>query len=248
MTDKASLGDRMKGYEAVSQSVLMKRTPVIIRVDGKAFHTFTKQFCKERTPFSLVMQTSMINVASYLTHHIQGAVVSYTQSDEVSVLLKDWNAFETQQWFGGKIQKMASVSAAMASTAFYASFEYLQESIPYYPDRPLFDARVFNVPFEDVVNYFIWRQKDAMRNSVNMLGQYYFSHSQLQGKSIDEVKYMLKNVGPWEELSIAQQRGLCIEKTSFISSRPANIDEEIPIFTEDRKFIQKWLGDYDGKM
>ena len=246
--DKASLGDRMKGYEGVSQSVLMKRTPVIIRVDGKAFHTFTKQFCKDGDPFSQTMQTSMVNVAAYLTHNIQGAVVSYTQSDEVSVLLKDWNAFETQQWYGGKIQKIASVSAAMASTAFYASYEYLEGPIEKYVHRPLFDSRVFNVPFDDVVNYFVWRQKDAMRNSVNMLGQHYFSPNQLHGKKVDDVKYMLKNVSPWEELTIAHQRGICVEKTSFISPVSSSIDEEIPIFTEDRMYIRKWLGDYDGEV
>lgn len=242
--DKTSLGDRMKGYETVSQSILMKRTPVIIRVDGKAFHTFTKQYCTDGEPFSDWMLAGMQLTAYHMTHFIQGAVLAYVQSDEISLFLKDWTTLDTQQWYGGKIQKIVSVSAAMASVAFNSVFD-----IEYMPHRPLFDSRVFNVPMEEVANYFVWRQKDAMRNSVNMYAQYYFSHKQLQGKNIQDVKDMLTENGtPWEHLPLINQRGFCVEKTIDISSRMGNLDEDIPIFTEDREYIEKWLGEYDGEM
>ena len=131
-----------------------------------------------------------------MTHFIQGAVLAYAQSDEISLLLKDWTTFETQQWFGGKIQKIASISAAMASTAFYTGMEMYHHDEPItLQHRPLFDSRVFNVPMEEVANYFVWRQKDAIRNSVNMYAQYHFSHKQLQGKNIQDVKDMLTKTG-----------------------------------------------------
>jgi len=245
--DKTSLGDRMKGYEAVPQNILMKRTPVIIRVDGKAFHTFTKRL-EDKTPFSQVMSHCMISAASYLTHYVQGACFAYGQSDEISLLLRDWQTFDTQQLYGGKVQKIVSISAAMATSAFYATYEKLAYPIEYTPERPLFDSRVFNVPYEEVVNYFVWRQKDAMRNSVNMLGQYHFSHKQLQGKKVPDVKEMLmEQKTPWEDQSLLNQRGFVVEKTHSFSARSCNYDAEIPIFTEDREYIEKWLGDYDGE-
>lgn len=248
--DKTSLGDRMKGYEAVSQNILLKRTPVIIRVDGKAFHTFTKGIeTNEDSPFSDIMADCMGAAAAYLTHHCQCAVLSYTQSDEISVLFRDWDQFHTQQWFGGKVQKMVSVSAAMATTAFYARYEHLVGTIEYTPHRPLFDSRIFNVPHSEVVNYFVWRQKDAMRNSVNMFGQHHFSHKELQGKNIDEVKHMLLVKGiDWSDLPVYQQRGFCINKTAPYSSQAPQPDLNIPVFTEDRNYIERWLdGDFNGE-
>lgn len=249
--DKTSLGDRMKGYEAVSQDILMKRTPVIIRVDGKSFHTFTKRYCKDGDPFSDSMLMSMTLAATHMTHFIQGAVLAYVQSDEISFLLRDWDSFETQQWFGGKIQKIVSVSAAMASTGFYAGIEMHHHDDPIcLQHRPVFDSRVFNIPMEEVTNYFVWRQKDTIRNSVNMYAQHFFSHKQLQGKKIDDVKNMLViNDTPWETLPLINQRGFCVGKTTHISSRMGNVDVKIPIFTEDREYIEKWLdGNYDGEM
>jgi tRNA(His) 5'-end guanylyltransferase len=253
--DKTSLGDRMKGYEAVTQGVLMKRTPVIIRLDGKAFHTFTKRLndfddSLNESPFSEVMYHCMASTAVGLTHYIQGARIAYSQSDEISILCTDWATFDTQQWFAGKIQKIVSVSAAMAATFFYAAYENY-EYIDYAPHRPLFDARVFNVPKEDVCNYFIWRQKDAIRNSINMLGQYHFPHRELQGKKVDEVRQMCydKKQADWYSLPTWMQQGFCVESTCAISSFGPYVNDDIPTFTEDREYIEKWLdGDYQGEM
>lgn len=252
--EKSKLGDRMKVYEAVSQGVLMKRTPVIIRLDGKSFHTFTKRFkdfddSLNETPFSEVMLNCMVGTAVTLVHQIQGARIAYAQSDEISILLTDWNTYESQQWFGGKIQKIVSVAAATAATAFYATYEQF-EKIDYMPHRPLFDARVFNLPKEEVANYFVWRQKDAIRNSVNMLGQYHFPHRELQGKNVSEVRDMLysKFHVDWLGLPTWMKRGFCVPAKLSISSRGPQPDLDIPEFTEDREYIERWLGDYDGEM
>lgn len=240
----ATLGDRMKGYENVSQSVLMKRTPVIIRVDGRAFHTFTKQYLLDRTPFSQIMTHCMAAAAMSLVHQIQGAVLAYAQSDEISVLVRDWDNFNTEQWFGGKIQKMVSISSAIASVAFYAAYEKLTDPIDYAPHRPLFDSRAFNVPREDVDNYFIWRQKDAIRNSVNMLGQYHFSHKELQGKNVDQVKQMLEEKGvSWDKLSTVNKRGFCVPAKYPLSSAGPRPDFDIPEFVTDREYILRWIND-----
>lgn len=247
--DKTSLGDRMKGYESVSQTILMKRTPVIIRVDGRAFHTFTKRLTDvDKSPFSNTMSDCMESAAVYLTHYIQGAVLSYVQSDEISVLLRDWETFETQQWFGGKVQKIVSMASAMASTAFYARYE-TYEQIDYMAHRPLFDARVFSLPREEVTNYFIWRQQDAMRNSVNMFGQFHYSANQLHGKRVDEVKEMLlaKDLD-WDKLPAWEQRGFCVPQKYSFSSAMERADLDTPIFTEDRDYIERWLDDYQGEM
>ncbi len=247
--DKTSLGDRMKEYESVTQDVLMRRTPVIIRLDGKAFHTFTKRFkdfddSLNETPFSTDMKDCMITTATFLTHYIQGARIAYAQSDEISILCTDWATFDTQQWFGGKIQKIVSVSASLASTAFQSMYEHY-EHIDYVPHKPLFDSRVFNLPKEEVTNYFIWRQKDAMRNSVNMLGQYHFPHRELMGKKVDEVRDMLykKYHVDWLGLPTWMKRGFCVQSNHAVSSRGPVPDMDIPEFTQDREYIEKWLGE-----
>jgi len=136
------------------------------------------------------------------------------------------------------------VSAAIASTAFYSTYENY-EKIDYMPHRPLFDSRVFNIPREEVANYFIWRQKDAMRNSVNMLGQYHFSHRELQGKKIDEVQRMCydKHDADWYALPTWMKQGFCVQASHEVSSSGPQFDDDIPDFTQDRMYVEKWLGE-----
>ncbi len=247
MTDKTSLGDRMKGYEAVQQTSLLRRTPVIIRVDGKAFHTYTKQFDMSgaQDPFSSHMYYLMQRTAQAMVSNMQNAVLAYTQSDEISILLRDYDTIDTQQWFGGKLQKMASVSAAMATAYFnWYVMDHVDVSTPHcIPVIPLFDARVFNVPREEVTNYFIWRQQDASRNSVQMLARHYFSQKELMNKSNSEMQDMLHatfNVN-WNDLETWKRRGSCVLRNpkAYDSSTRVVADQEIPIFTQDRDYIEK---------
>ncbi len=255
MSTKASLSDRMKTYEMVSDTRLTRRTPVIIRVDGKAFHTFTRG-CD--TPFDTILMSCMAETAKALVSEIQGCKLAYVQSDEISLLLTDYETIDTQAWFDYRLEKMCSVSASIATLAFNKSVSgtvsnYKARNLisPNEPDnrifnfwankqfRAMFDSRAYNVPKDDVCNYFIWRQQDCTRNSIQMVGQANFSHKQLQGKSCNQIQEMLwqeKNIN-FNDFPVYQKRGTCIYRLE----REIKVDYNIPIFTQDRDFIEKFV-------
>lgn len=202
--DKTTLGDRMKNnYENITRYYLTRRMPVIIRVDGRSFHTFTKGFKK---PFDDVLVKTMQDTMKYLCENIQGCVLGYTQSDEISLILTDYAEFTTDAWFGNNLQKMCSVSASMATLAFNKFFSEQVQDFMYaccddfgddvLPEKQndyelahnvyfnklytaMFDSRVFTIPKEEVCNYFIWRQQDSTRNSIQSVGQANFSQKEL---------------------------------------------------------------------
>lgn len=240
--NKDSLGARMKSYESVPKNFLMSRTPVLIRLDGRAFHTFTKRSVIKQSlvtdPFSHVMHDCMTSTTMELCKQIQNVKLAYTQSDEITLLLTDWDTLETQQWFNGNIQKITSLSAAIATNAFNAAYRQY-EQIENCSKLPTFDSRVFNMPKEDVVNMLVWRQQDATRNSVNMLAQYHFSHKELQGKRNNEMQDMLmlgKGVN-WNDIDTWKKRGSCVVRVDG----QWVIDDSIPIFTQDREYIQRFV-------
>lgn len=258
--DKTKLGDRMKQYEAVNKSFLMKRNPVIIRVDGKAFHTFTRGMKK---PFDDIMVDCMDRTARYLCEYIQGCKLAYVQSDEISLLLTDYETIKTQGWFNYNLQKMVSISASMATLSFNQAFVNNVNIMNYLPMdlederyynviknnlfKAMFDSRVFSIPKEEVVNYFIWRQKDATRNSIQMVAYNEFSRKQLYKKSCNELQEMLfqeKGIN-WNDLKTSNKRGRCIVKQQFeIEGTTRNrwtLDDEIPVFTQDREYINKYV-------
>lgn len=258
---KDDLGKRMKEfYEQIPNIKLIRRLPVIIRIDGKAFHSFTKGFKK---PFDNILIETMQETTKYLCENIQGCVLGYTQSDEISLLLIDYKKLNSSSWFDYKTQKICSISASMTTMIFN---KFLNNNIERYLPRLLeeemyycclknsvkkgamFDARVFNIPKEEVTNYFYWRQLDAIRNSIQMVGQANFSHKILQNKSNNEIQNMLitqKNIN-WNNYPIYQKRGTCIikkyDKDSDINIWNSRwfIDKEIPIFKgEDRNYINQ---------
>lgn len=252
------LGIRMKKYEYVTRTHLTPRTPVIIRIDGKAFHTFTRGF---RKPFDEVLMMTMESTMLYLCKNIQGCVLGYTQSDEISLVLVDYKKLTSNGWFDYNIQKCASIAASMATLGFNRAFPHIVNcnsvdskewrgtvGIAYeraIDSGALFDARCFNLPKEEVCNYFLWRQNDAIRNSVSMLAQANFSHKELQGKSSREMKEMLVNQKgiSWDDLYPHDKKhGSCcikIEDTvGGIQRCRWEIDEDIPIFKgEGRNYI-----------
>jgi tRNA(His) 5'-end guanylyltransferase len=266
MTDKTTLGDRMKEYEATTRTSLLRRTPVIIRIDGRAFHTFTKRIVADQfldtdrtgnrvcdmslidTPYSVKLHEVMNATAASLLNNIQNAVFVYTQSDEISVLLKDWDRNETQQWFGAGLQKMCSLSASIATATFNYCFE---REFGYVPtstqDLATFDSRVFNIPKEEVTNYFIWRQQDASRNSVQMYGRHFFSAKEMHGKSNVQVQdmLMLQKGKNWNDLPAWMKRGSAVyinpSWNEWQSFKKAMVDDNIPIFTQDREFVERHL-------
>jgi tRNA(His) 5'-end guanylyltransferase len=247
-----SLGDRMKKYEGVTQLDLMGRTPVIIRLDGKSFHTFTKKITPaidpslNYGPFSEKLHLIMNQTMRALGCEIQNCKFGYTQSDEISLLLTDWNKLTTDQWFGGNIQKIVSISASIATAYFNHYFaETLNLNYANIKNIALFDSRVFNLPKEEVTNYFIWRQQDTTRNSINMLGQYHFSHSNLHGKNVSQVQdlLMLEKGINWNDLETWKKRGSCFH-TNLPLDEDGTVEpiiDEIPIFTQDRDFIEQFV-------
>lgn len=278
------LGTRMKTfYESVPKIHLMHRCPVAIRLDGRAFHTFTQGFQK---PFDELLMKSMQETMRYLCENIQGCVFGYTQSDEITLILVDYKNLTSAAWFDYEVQKVCSIAASMATMVFNKifynnAFEYIGVSMvdlssKEYPFKEaykkainkgaMFDARCFNIPKEEVANLIYWRQLDAMRNSVQAVGQANFRHKELQGKSCADIKEMLKEKGvDWDNLPLECQRGSCCVKNavtvgkeqvtfpsgkimtiSAIELRDATklerawvIDKEIPIFKgDDRKYIE----------
>ncbi len=245
--NKDSLGDRMKDYENVERRYLTRRLPTIIRVDGKAFHSFTKGFQK---PFDMVLMETMWGVAEYLCGNIMGCKIAYTQSDEISLLITDYENITTQAWFDKNIQKMCSISASMATMVFNKVFSK-KASDEIYSKKSgtaMFDSRVFNLPQSEVCNYFIWRQQDATRNAIQMVGQANFSHKQLQGKNCNQIQEMLfqeKDMN-FDGLPTYQKRGTCIIKETFLNDSGVwrhrwVVDKDIPIFTSNRGYIEKLL-------
>lgn len=203
MTDKTAIGDRFKRYEAVTKIVLPRRTYTICRVDGRAFHTLLRKAYK---PFDDDVTFAMNEVAKELCRQIQGAQFSYTQSDEVSVLITDFETVHTEPWFGGVVQKMASVAASIATGAFIDRYgtEY---------GMATFDARVFTIPEPvEVANYFVWRQRDAVRNSISAVAHSKFSQRQLHGKNSDQMEEMLfqEHGINWADFSAGYKRGRVI--------------------------------------
>lgn len=252
-----SLGDRMKRYEAVSKSILVSRMPVILRIDGCHFHTFTKGFIK---PFDEVMMKSMQDTMKYLCENIQGCVLGYTQSDEITLVLVDYQKLNSSAWFDNEVQKMCSVAASMAGMAFTRYFAYNVNNSDVEIDADLwkvymnairrgayFDCRAFNVPESDVCNCLIWRQQDATRNSIQSLAQANFSHKELQGLSCNKLQdklFVEKGIN-WNDLKDEEKRGTCCVKTYFTQDGKERskwvIDYNIPIFTQDRDYVEKLI-------
>lgn len=271
MPVKDELGMRMKEfYEEVPKTRLVRRMPVAIRIDGKAFHTFTRGFQK---PFDEILVKSMQDTMKYLCENIQGCVLGYTQSDEITLILVDYQNLNSCAWFDYEVQKMCSISASMATMAFNKFFtknvnyfemthehddtinEYCTMLVNAAEKGAMFDARCFNIPKEEVCNLIYWRQLDATRNSIQMVGQANFSHKELQNKSCNMIQEMLfaeKGIN-WNDYPTYLKRGSCCIKTTIQNPNidikdgayPKSIwmiDLDIPIFKGDgRQYIDKLI-------
>lgn len=193
-----TIGDRMKDHERVTRTVLPRRTYTLIRADGRAFHTYLRG---ARKPYDFDFIADMDHVTKTLCEEVSGTVFAYTQSDEISLLVVDFAAKGTQPWFGGEVQKIVSTVAAVATAA-------LCERRPGKPAT--FDARVFTIadPVE-VANYFIWRQRDAVRNSISMAAQTHFSHDrlhQVNSAQMQELLWSEKGIN-WNDYPAGVKRG-----------------------------------------
>lgn len=256
---KDALGERMKEhYENRTRILLPRRTYTLIRVDGKAFHTYTRGLKK---PFDLGLIDDMDETAMYLCKNIQGAKFAFVQSDEISVLVTDFETPTTDMWFDGNIQKIASVSASMATAKFNKARTlrvmntgtsessdletFILNSIA---DMKLaeFDSRVWTIPSKtEVINYFIWRQQDTVRNSISSLAQSLYSHKELEGKNQDQMQEMCFQKGHnWNNLDTKLKRGRFITKQEKEFERDGKkytrnvwVSVECPIFSQDKDFL-----------
>lgn len=238
-----SLGDRMKDYESRTGHMLMRRTYTIIRLDGKAFHTYTKGF---KRPFDTGLMRIMDQTAVKLCESIQGAKMAYVQSDEISILLTDFETPQTDMWFDGNVQKMTSISASIATAAFNNGM-YLDEEILANMDKvAYFDSRVLQVPnIDEAINYMIWRQQDATRNSISMGAQSMYSHKELHKKSSSEMQEMMFQKGQnWNDYPAGFKRGRMIlkERTETIEipeKHRKKKDVGTPFETEEMLIVRK---------
>lgn len=239
-----NVDERMKqNYEHVYRIKLPKRMPVILRLDGKAFHTFTKNMDK---PFDAELIDLMQNTTKYLLENIQNAVLGYTQSDEISILLMNYSKFTTESWFDNTLQKMVSISAAMASA--FATLEYNynhlydNEAVPIPPRKYIhFDSRAFVLPESEVNNYFVSRQQDCQRNSIQMVAQSLYSHESLQNLScrdlIEKIEFDENITKKYDDYSFVEQNGSVILKYG----NPFNWDLVEHIFKKDSSIVNNLL-------
>jgi tRNA(His) 5'-end guanylyltransferase len=261
---KDELGERIKTfYEDRFRYKLPRRAYTIIRIDGKAFHTYTKGL--ER-PFDDGLIKDMNNTAIFLCKNIMGAKMGYVQSDEISILLTDFDTLDTQSWFDYNIQKMVSIASSLATSEFnrLRIDRYIKEkydsgisNITYRFMENLsnikqaqFDARVFQIPSRiEVENYFIWRQQDATRNSISSVAQSLYSHKELNGKKTNDMQEMIFQKGiNWNDYDFRKKRGAVIGKVEY---EVGEGDErsirnkweviETPIFTQDREFFTNFF-------
>jgi tRNA(His) guanylyltransferase len=240
------LGDRMKTYyENRTKVFLPRRSYTIIRVDGKAFHTYTKGL---QRPFDDALMTAIDSTAKYLCKNIMGAKFAFVQSDEISILLTDFENIGTQAWFDNNVQKMASVSASMATSAF--NKERLQQIIPVSSEEyenfkfAEFDSRIFQIPVKgEVENYFIWRQQDTVRNSIQSVAHDLYSQKTLQGKNVNELQDLIFAKGiNWNDYAPKYKRGRLIHKIYYPGENDSirttwEVMEPTPDFIKDRTIL-----------
>lgn len=273
---KDAIGDRMKGYENCYRIYMPRRSAVVVRLDGRSFHTFTKGFAR---PYDELFASCMWETAQKLCENVGGCRFGYTQSDEITLILADWENPKTEPWFGNNLQKIVSVSASMATlffnknfvnlyakevSHFYDSngnyesdeFKVLQtHNNAFYNKMAVFDSRAFIIPREEIFNVLYWRQLDCKRNSIQLLGQANFSHSQLQNKNSDEIQEMLfqeKGIN-WANEPEWFKNGVAIYKkptkvdyynefdgsSGVVYRNKWYIDLETPVFTKHPELINE---------
>jgi tRNA(His) guanylyltransferase len=230
-----SLGDRMKGqYEDRTRYLLPRRTFTILRLDGKAFHAYTRQL---QRPYDLGFMGDMDAAAAALCEQAQGAACAYVQSDEISVLLADFATITTEAWFDAGLQKLVSVSASIVTAAFNARRPGPQAH---------FDCRAFTIPDRvEVGNYFVWRQQDATRNSINMAAETVASHRELMGIDSKGRQEILHRHGiNWNDYPLGFKRGRMVVRHAQEVNGVVRHDWRVdypPVFTQERAYLDAMI-------
>jgi tRNA(His) guanylyltransferase len=251
--DKTSLGDRMKKYERSYENHIIGRVPVIIRLDGKGFSKWTKK-AKFDKPFDAKLCSAMSTTMLRTAEKIEGCVFGYTQSDEISFVIKNDQSLESVPWFDNRIQKICSITSSIATAYFNACWNSL--------DMAFFDARVFAVPsITEVYNYLYWRQNDCTKNSIS--ASCYYEVAKVVGKKTarklmhglnqnqqQELLFSKSGIN-WNDYETKFKRGVGCYRETFVKIVDGNectrsglvVDEELPIFTQKRYFLESIVGD-----
>lgn len=216
---KDALGDRMKSYEAAYSPRLTPRLPVIVRVDGRAFHTLTRNF---RKPFDPKLTETMDKATYEVSRKLQGCILAYTQSDEASFILQTDRHHETQSPCGGDVIKLVTTTASAMTVAYNSIFQPTSRNL-----WGEFDARAFVMPWDEVPNYLIWRFRDARRNSVTMKALSMYSHKELLGKSTQDKLIMMRKVPEcaWEKESARNRNGNFIGGSLNLAAEKLRLDK-----------------------
>jgi tRNA(His) guanylyltransferase len=254
-----NLGNRMKAYEAAAAQQLPPRMPMLIRIDGRAFHTYTQGFEK---PWDTSIRDGLSRIGEALLREIPGAKLAYCQSDEITVLVTDYDSLGFEGWFKKSVQKMASVSASIATAAFNHHMGSRAGV-----GLATFDARCFVLPQQDVCNAFIWRQNDAERNSVLGYCQTIWKQNEIHGLKCVDLRKRLEAYGvPWERRATWEKRGWCVTRKvltmtamewlrsnhseRLVGNVPVDLEQpvtrsviepdfEIPRFSQERGYIEQ---------
>ena len=249
-----NISTRMKEqYEVRTRTFLPRRTNTIILLDGKAFHTYTRGM---KRPYDLTLMKTMDETTKFLCEKIQGCRLGYTQSDEISLLLCDYDTINTDMWFDGNVQKICSISASMATAKFnqymmacksqdlldkFGNDLLMQLNLHINPILAFFDARVFSITDNvEVNNYFVWRQQDATRNSIQMAAQSVFPHKELQRLNTTKLqeKLLAEKQINWNDYPQGFKRGRVIAKTGNVWC-----NQNVPIFSKEPNFIQQFISE-----
>ena len=235
MKKNETLGSRMKQYEDCYNVRIPRRFPMIVRLDGRAFHSWTRRVnCVK--PFDEALMALMAQTTKFLCENIEDCAFAYTQSDEISLLIRDDKSQLSIPWFDKRLQKVASLSASMATYYFNAENPF-DKKLPAF-----FDSRAFILPPEEVRPYFIWRQNDATKNSLSMLAQSLYSHTELIGKKREELMDLCMGKGMnWNNLPIPKKRGYAVYRRPVVVNGKMGpltrmrffIDSQIPIFSSE---------------
>ena len=262
--DKTSLGNRIKKYENVTDIRLMCRAPVIVRVDGKGFSRWAKKMKLDR-PFDVDFSTAMQYAMTQTAQSIEGCVFGYTQSDEITFILRNNQSLESEPWFANRVQKIVSIVASLTTVHFNRSTQmHLKDFSCQFPIA-VFDARVFTVPsLNETINVLVWRQNDATKNSISTTT--YHEVSKVLGKGTtrkrmhglnsnqqQELLFQEANVN-WNDLPVWCKRGIvCYKEPYCIEGNDGEtyerkkwvIDAETPVFTQNREWLISKLQEKD---
>ncbi len=265
--DKTSLGDRMKCYEAAYNFVFPIRLPLMLRLDGVHFSKNVKRW-KSKKPYDARLAYAMQMTCKGLAEKIPGVQLVYSQSDEITILIRDDMSNDTQPWHGKELNKIMSIASAKASNLF--NYYFFKGHVQYeYEEMAEFDCRGYVVPEYEVFNSLLWRQRDCTKNSVSMLARTMFSTKQLHKKNGSEMQdmMMLQHGVNWNDMPTAFKRGFCVVKKDMPKEVPARdenrkvipgkmetimrpewvVDLEIPIFTQEPEYVTRFTRNSEWK-